>query len=127
MWHTFDNQDDYLDSDNASASESIGRFLKTFGGKASCHKYYNLIGKAQLIQSNISDDLLFAEMLPIKNDLKNNVILLKNASDKVRLQISEGELSRVQKKGSKLVFPQTVDGERVEIKLLILKNFLDKE
>jgi len=90
------------------------------------YKNYNLLKKPNLIQTNKSNDLLFAQMNPIRNRPKNIVVTLKNAFDKIVVQITEFELSNAFLQNKKLVLPQVFDGKKVELKLLILTNMLDK-
>ena len=99
---------------------------RTFGERIRLYKNYSLFQKTNLISSNKSNDLLFTEILPIKDERRNIVIKLKNAFDKVIVQISELELANAKIIKKKLVLPQLFEGQKVELKLLFLKNLLDK-
>ena len=99
---------------------------RTFGERVRLYKNYSLFQKTNLINSNKSNDLLFIETLPIKDERRNIVIKLKNAFDKVIVQISESELANAEITKEKMVLPQLFEGQKVELKLLFLKNLLDK-
>jgi hypothetical protein len=118
---------EYEDEEELNSIFSYFGKGRTFGERTRLYKNYSLFQKTNLIKSNKSNDLLFMEMLPIKNERRNIVIKLKNAFDKVIVQISEFELAKAEITKKKMVLPQLFEGQKVELKLLFLKNLLDKE
>ena len=125
---SFDEEEnEWREEDNLTNSLSLlFSGSTTRSQRTDLYKNYNLLKKTNLIQTNKSDDLLFAQMNPIRNRPKNIVVTLKNAFDKIAVQITELELANAFLQNGKLVLPQVFDGKRVELKLLILTNMLDK-
>ena len=123
-----DNYDDFFDAEEEDKlNKSLGiLFSAGFGGRTQLYKNYNLLKKANLIKTNKDDDLLFAQMNPIRNKGKNIVVTLKNAFDKVIAEITEFELAMTKQKNRKLIIPQSSRNKGLELELLILTNLLDK-
>ena len=122
-----DYSDDFDDEEIDNLNKSLSVLFSTArNGRTELYKNYNLLKKTNLIKTNKCDDLLFAQMNPIQNKGKNIVVTLKNAFDKIEVQITEFELANAKLQKGKLVLPQVFDGKKVELKLLILTNMLDK-
>ena len=126
---SFDDEENEWEEEEDNLTNSLSVLftgMTPSRARTDLYKNYNLLKKTNLIQTNKSDDLLFAQMNPIRNRPKNIVVTLKNAFDKIAVQITEFELANAKLQKGKLVLPQVFEGKRVELKLLILKNMLDK-
>lgn len=122
-----DNYDDFFDEEEDELTKSLGiLFSAGFNGRTQLYKNYNLLKKTNLIKTNKDDDLLFAQMNPIRNKGKNIVVTLKNAFNKVIAEITEFELTMTKRRNRKLIIPQSSRNKGLELELLILTNLLDK-
>jgi len=126
---SFDDEENEWEEEEDNLTNSLSVLftgMTPSRARTDLYKNYNLLKKTNLIQTNKSDDLLFAQMNPIRNRPKNIIVTLKNAFDKIIVQITEFELANAFLQKGKLVLPQVFDGKKVELKLLILTNMLDK-
>ena len=126
---SFDEEENEWKEEGDNLTNSLSILFSgstTRSQRTDLYRNYNLLKKPNLIQTNKSDDLLFAQMNPIRNRPKNIVVTLKNAFDKIVVRITEFELANASLQKGKMVLPQIFDGKKVELKLLILKNMLDK-
>jgi hypothetical protein len=93
---SFDDEENEWKEEEDNLTNSLSILFSgstTRSQRTDLYKNYKLLQKPNLIQTNKSGDLLFAQMNPIRNQPKNIVVTLKNAFDKIVVQITEFELA----------------------------------
>jgi hypothetical protein len=99
--------------------------LKEKALKTLLYKNFNKFKNCQIIKIKGYSSLFYHKILSITDNWENEVIQMRNSSDRIKINLTQAQLANSKVQDGFLCVPQDVGTQDLKLQLFFLKNLLD--